>query len=265
MKVVKIIIYILFGLLLAVGAYSIYMIRRNSPEKTVEKVLELRNNYEKNKDEIRNYMTKKYFDYQKDDDPQINSSKCQLSSYKDQNRVAVLCKIQTARGGKIQNEDAAIFYLLRSGLYPFSHRYQIDDIEVVDPALVETFSDILVKKQVQGESFEKAFDTGGLKLLFNDFKCEIKEVRDIENEVVETATYSFKVKESNGKNLADIPMFFEMIGKDNVSLTSIAKTSENKGDSEVGVRMVSFDQGCDAVAVNMQSGKLDMEYKVDVK
>lgn len=265
MRVTKIIIYSILGLLVVVVAYSLYVAYQNSAEKTVKKVLELRDDFEKNKDEIKNYMTAKYFDYKKGDDPQINSSKCQLSSYKYQGRVAVLCRIQTARGNEMKNEDAAIFYLVRSGLYPFSHRYQIDDIEVVDPALVETFSDIIVKKEVQSESFGRAFDAGSLSLLFDDYKCEIKESEDVEGEVKESALYSFVVRETEEKSLKDTPMFFEMIGKDNVSLTSIAKASENKGDSEVGVRMVSFDQGCDAVAVNMQSGKLDMKYKVNIK
>jgi len=265
MKVVKIIIYILLGLLIMTGAYSIYMTRRNSPQKTVEKVLELRGNYEKNKDEIRNYMTKKYFDYQKGDNPQINSAKCQLSSYKNLNRVAVLCKIQTVKGGKIQNEDAAVFYLVRSGLYPFSYRYQIDDIEVIDPALVETFSDILVKKEVQEESFGLSFNVGGLSLLFDDFKCETDEVKDSEDEVIKTAIYSFKVRESNGQNITDTPMFFKAIGENDSSYTSITKSSEKVSDSEVNVRLVGFNQNCEARAVEMQNRKFDKKYKVNIK
>ena len=265
MKVKIIVIYCVLALLFLVALYYIYAVYQNSPQKTVERVLELRNNYEQNKDEIKGYMTTKYFNYAKGDDPQINSPKCQLSSYKDQGGVAVLCKIQTARGNEMKDEDAAIFYLVRSGLYPFGHRYQIDDIEVVDPALVETFSDIIAKQETQSEVFGREFSVGDFRLLFDDYQCEIKKNEDAENETIESAIYSFTVRDLGEKGMDSTPIFFQMVGEDDALLSSMVRPLGKQSVSEVEVEIVSFDRGCDATAVIMQSGKFEMKYKVDIR
>ncbi len=262
MKTSRIVLISVMVLIIAVTAYGGFMIYKNSPIKTVERILILRNNLDKNKDQLRYYMTKSYDEAEKGEKTGINSPQCQLSNLKNEGRVAVLCKIQTVTG----DTDAAIFYLVRTGLFPFGYRYQIEDVKIINPNLAEIFSDITPKKKVEEHQIDKWFAEGGWEFMIYDYNCKQESVEDETGEVIVRANHIFKIinKNANAKDSGSDAIYYSFLSSDGL-FTPASNISEKIGDHEEKVVLSDFGGSCGKGFIYMQSGIFEKDHKIIIE
>jgi len=259
LKMMVIIILILVG---ALAGYVTYAMIRNSPVATVRKVLELRNNYNENKAQIAAYATGPYLEAEKEPANGLNSPLCALSlKNQNANLAEVSCEIKTAKDGRITGTEAAVFYLKRSGFFPFRYRYLIDNVVITNPILAAPFSDLAVKKTDSQEYFGTAFSAGELKINFADFR--FKERRSSED-LPQIVDYTFSLDELNGKNLGEYKLFFQVVAKDGTECAPIQLSEEPLGVGGAVVRLLGYNGKCLADSINL-FGPFDSNYTVKIK
>ena len=263
----KIIWAVAGALLLGLAIWIVYSIKTNTPQQTITKVLSLRDDNNTSVEDLNKYFTEDYKKIEKGARLKLNTSQYNLSESRKAERgveVVLSVGLSDSETGELEDNQAAIFYLKRSGFFPFKFSYKIDYIREVNPVLTLTFPELMPKKQAAEADWGEAVDLGGHKIKFSDFKMG-KESLSEDGLYEEGDLYyvSFLLEDLNNKNLKDLNLFFEIQSDDGICAQLQSPQDKLDGGKAV-VKLSAETKDCQANQLIVK-GDFEKDYKVNIK
>ena len=261
-------IIILFLPVLALLGWFVFYIITNTPQRTISKVLSLRNDNDVSEEELTKYFTDDYKKIEKRAKIKLNTSQYNLSDpVKSGGRVEVVLsiKIYDEDTQKMEDSNAARFYLKRSGFFPFMFGYKIDYIQEINPILTATFADLLPKKEMIEFNLGEIVNIGQYNMRFSDYDIEdIEKTGDFSDEEEDIYYIKFLIEELDNKNIEGSDLFFEA-GSDNKSCAQLQKLFNKSNASTIEARLLSeTDKSCSPDYLILR-GAFDKDYKINLK
>lgn len=204
-----------------------------SAEQTVAKALELRKNYEKNKDELSRYFAKEYMSAEKESKSSTATVAYHLSTRKELGKTIVTMSIPSVDEKGQKDIPVADFYLNDGGTI-FKRNYIISDIIDLDPTLSSSIANILKKKTTREYTLDKKIEIDkSMAFKIDNFKVD-KVQTGLQSQTISfdltldssyrpKRTLVFSVKDANGSECiakSKIDVDFQAQSRQSVKLQS---------------------------------------------
>lgn len=265
MNAKKIIILVTGLLVIGLSVWVIYSIKFNTPQQTIKKILEARNDNDITDEELASFFTEGYKGVEKRDKIKLNTTQYNLSDARKTDKgveVDLLIRLINTETGKLEDEKAAVFYLKRSGMFPFRFNYKIDYVKEINPVLTLTFPELMPKKEVVEYKFGDIMDVGGYKLRFSGYEIINETVED--NQGGGTHTYvKFLAEALSGGSLEGTDLYFQVESEGVGTCAQLRKSVNEVRDGEAEIKILLDSENCQPKSLILK-GAFEKDYKINM-
>lgn len=266
MNAKKIIIIVAGLLVIGLSAWVIYSIKFNTPQQTIKKILEVRNDNDITDEELASFFTESYKGVEKRDRIKLNTTQYNLSDARKTDKgieVDLSIRLMNTETGKLEDEKAAVFYLKRSGIFPFRFNYKIDYVKEINPVLTLTFPELMPKKEVVEHNFGDTMDIGGHKLRFSDYEIINEPIKDDPEGGVSTYIKFLAEELTADGNLEEISLYLRAESESGDICVNLRKAINEVRDGKAEIKVLSDSKDCQPKLLILK-GAFEKDYKINI-
>ena len=265
MNAKKIIIIVAGLLVIGLSAWVIYSIKFNTPQQTIKKILEARNDNDITDEELASFFTESYKGVEKRDRIKLNTTQYNLSdARKTANGIEVdlSIRLMNTETGKLEDEKAAVFYLKRSGMFPFRFNYKIDYVKEINPVLTLTFPELMPKKRSLSIIWWY-YGYRGHKLRFSDYEIINEPIKDDPEGGVSTYIKFLAEELTADGNLEEISLYLRAESESGDICVNLRKAINEVRDGKAEIKVLSDSKDCQPKLLILK-GAFEKDYKINI-